>query len=372
MGRMDGYTRSACRPAITCDGRPEAPETTQPRMAPPPAQPRPLDTLWQARTILWIVLAGEALAAIVALAPGFTGDRLAYFGLASFAIQWIFLMALGGLYLIRRRLAGASPPVVAQIGLASLLLSTWLVCWLGWLSLHDLWPMPAGSWGMFALQLTGISLTVGLLALAAFQAQWRTRQLALRAKQADLDALRARIRPHFLFNTLNTGIALVHARPDATEQLLLDLSDLFRAAISNQESIPLKDELALARRYLDIEQLRFGQRLSVLWQVPCDEDDIPMVALPPLSIQPLVENAIKHGIEPSVEGGFVSLDVHVCAGTATIVVRNTLSTKGASAGHGIGLNAVTGRIEAFTQGAGGLRTRTENGQYVAELWIPLR
>src|SRR5690606_11628475 len=106
---------------------------------------------------------------------------------------------------------------------------------------------------------------------------------AVRAKQAELEALQARIRPHFLFNTLNTGAALVHARPGEAERLLLGLSDLFRAALAGPGELPLEDELGLARRYLEIEALRFGPRLQVNWQLPAP---LPEVWVPTLSIQP--------------------------------------------------------------------------------------
>ncbi len=334
---------------------------------------QPLDTLWQAKAIFWIVLAGEALAAVLALAPGVTGDRLTYFGVASFAIQWIALMSLGLLYLARRPLAGANPILIAQIALGALLLSTWLVCWLAWASFRDLLS-PDDGWLVFMLRLTGIALTVGLLALAAFQNHWRTRQLAIRAKQAELEALQARIRPHFLFNTINTGISLVHARPDAAERLLLDLSDLFRAAIAGPDAITLHEELSLARRYLEIEQLRFGDRLEMRWNIPHDQRSVPDVLLPPLSIQPLVENAIKHGVEPRMEGGHVAIDIAVAQQRAVVTIRNLLPSQSSllSTGHGIGSNAVAARIEAFTNGEGHLRTRVEDGEYIAELSIPLR
>ena len=342
-------------------------------MAPPhPAPLRPLDTLWQARAIFWIMLAGEALATVLALAPGVAGDRLAYFGVASFAIQWIALMSLGMLYVVRRWLSGADPTVVVQIALAVLLLSTWLVCGLAWLLLRDLWPVPRGGWLALAIQLTAMALTVGLLGVAAFQNHWRTRQLAVRAKQAELEALRARIRPHFLFNAINTGIALVHARPDATERLLLDLSDLFRAAIAGTDEIPLHEEISLARRYLEIEQLRFGDRLQVRWEMPGSLDSLSTVMLPPLSLQPLVENAIRHGIEPTLAGGHVAIGLHSNPTEVTLVVRNSIAgTPARSTGHGIGLNAVAARIHAFTSGGGRLQTRMEGDEYVAELAIPL-
>ena len=338
----------------------------------PPASSAPLDTLWQAGTVIWVVLAGEALALVLTLAPGATDEPIAYFGMASLGVQWVFLTTMGLLYLLRRRLAGATPVAVARAALGALLLSTWLVSALAWWTLRDLWPTPHGGWFAFALRLTAIALTVGLLGLVAFRGQWRERQLAVRAKQAEVDALQARIRPHFLFNALNTGIALVHARPQATEQLLLDLSDLFRAAISGREQVPLAEELALTQRYLEIERLRFGDRLQVQWDIAEPPDALADIAIPPLSIQPLVENAIKHGIEPSREGGYVVVSMRVVPEGIAIDVRNSLPTGEArsSAGHGIGLNAVRSRIQVFTGGLGGVEINATHGEHVATLTLP--
>ncbi len=332
---------------------------------------KPLDTLWQAKTIIWIVLAGEALAVVLALAPGAFGERLSYFGIASFAIQWIALMSLAMLYLMRRWLAGVGPVLVTQIALAALLLSTWLVIGLAWLFLQDLLA-PGEGWRVFAMRLTAIALTVGLLGLAAFQNHWRTRQLAVRAKQAELEALQARIHPHFLFNTLNTGVALVHARPQEAERLLLDLSDLFRAALAGPAEISLAEELALARRYLEIESLRFGERLEVRWELPSDPTDVPDIMLPTLSIQPLVENAIKHGVEPDVSGGHVVVGVRSAGGATVVTVRNSLPSSSPlfSNGHKVGLSAVRARIEALTGGVGTVETGAQGSEFVATLTLP--
>ncbi|HEY4529325.1 MAG TPA: histidine kinase [Luteimonas sp.] len=336
---------------------------------------RPLDTLWQANTVIRIVLAGEALAVVLALAPGAANDRLAYFGMASFAIQWIALGGMGILYAARAPLEAASPVAVARVALAALLLSTWLVTLLAWLFLRDLWPLPAGGWPWLALRLTVMALMVGLLALAAFRAHWHVRQMAVRAKQAELEALQARIRPHFLFNTLNTGIALLHGRPGEAERLLLDLSDLFRAALAGPAEVTLEEELSLARRYLEIESLRFGPRLEACWGVTASEAVLAGTRLPSLSVQPLVENAIRHGIESSGRGGTVSIEVGTTADAVLITVRNPLPDGGGrsiATGHGIGLAAVRARIEAMPGGVGTLATSTRDGEFVARLRIALK
>ncbi|KAF1721173.1 histidine kinase [Pseudoxanthomonas japonensis] len=339
-------------------------------MANPSPVLSPLDTLWQARTLVWVLLAGEALAAILAIAPGREGDRLTYFGVASLAIQWIVLTSLGLLYLLRGALSRATPPLIAQVGLGALLASTWLVLLAGWLTLRDLVPLPEGGWLTLSLRITAIALIMGGLGLGAFQAQWRARQLAVAAEHAKLQALQARIQPHFLFNTLNTGISLLHAKPDLAEQLLLDLSDLFRAALSQRESLRLEEDLSLARRYLEIEQLRLGDRLRLTWDIPAE---LPALQVPTLSIQPLAENAIRHGIEPSTTGGDVGIRIGTVDGALQIAVSNTLppASARAASGHQVGLSSVRARIHAATQGRGSVDTRIVDGLYTATIRLPL-
>lgn len=330
----------------------------------------PLDTLWQARTLVWVLLAGEALAAVLAIAPGREGDRLAYFGVASLAIQWIALTSLGLLYLMRRWLSRISPPFVAQVGLGAFLASTWIVLLIGWVTLHELMPVPDGGWMAFSIRVTAIALIMGLLGLAAFQAQWNAKQLAVSAEHAKLQALQARIQPHFLFNTLNTGISLLHAKPDLAEQLLLDLSDLFRAALSQRDALLLEEDLSLARRYLEIEQLRLGDRLHLDWEVP---EALPSLQVPTLSIQPLAENAIRHGVEPSTSGGQVGIRVETVDGYLQVSVSNTLppASARAAAGHQVGLSSVRARIHAATEGRGRVETRIADGRYFAVIRLPL-
>jgi two-component system, LytTR family, sensor histidine kinase AlgZ len=334
-----------------------------------PSHTRPLDTLWQAPAIVSVVLVGECLALVLAMVPGGQGDRWVYFGLASLMVQWIVLLSLGGLWLMRRRLARWPSPRVAWLALLLLILNTWLVGGTTWATLSESWPMDSRDWQTFMLRLTAIALAVGLLGLAAFQNHWQARRLAIRAKQSELEALQARIRPHFLFNTLNTGAALVHARPADAEHLLLDLADLFRAALSGPHDIPIADELSLARRYLEIEALRFGDRLRVSWQLP---DPMPEVVVPALSIQPLVENAIRHGIERCPEGGRIDIDVRVENGALVVAIANDLPRPGGmpNAGHNVGQASARERITALSNGRGRLDTRIENGRYLAVVTLP--
>ena len=330
----------------------------------------PLDSLWQANVLIWVVLAGEGVAVVLTLAARNQSDGWIHFALTSMAIQWVSLLTLAGLYLLRRSLNPMRPQYVAYVALGLLLVSTWLVTGATWLLLRDLWSVTQGDWQSVFLRLSGIALTVGLLGLAAFLNHWRARQLAVRAKQSELEALQARIRPHFLFNTLNAGAALIHARPEEAERLLLDLADLFRAALAGPSELPLEEELALARRYLEIEKLRFGERLRVQWQLP---KTLPAIEVPTLSIQPLVENAIRHGVEPSATGGEIGIAITQQTGWVMITIDNAIPGSAALAvrGHQVGLNSVRARVEALTQGRGSVKTTLADGRYIAVIRLPL-
>lgn len=330
---------------------------------------KPLEVLWRGPTIVSLLLLGEGLALVMVLAPGSSGDGWVTFGLSSLIIQWISLSTLALIYLLRKRLALLSIQRLAWIIMGLLLLTTWLVAAAAWAALGPALIQDREQIPSLLMRITAIALTVGSLAMVAFLNYWRARQLAVRAKQSELEALQARIRPHFLFNTLNTGAALIRGRPDAAEKLLLDLADLFRAALAAPHEITLLEELGLVQRYLEIEALRFGTRLQTHWELP---NPLPVVLVPALSIQPLVENAIRHGIESSAEGGRLDIAVEADNHIVRISVRNPIRAGFITGiqGHQVGLASVRARIEAVSQGLGRLETRVEDGCYIATLTIP--
>lgn len=345
-----------------------------PSIAPPPTTipartSAPLDSLWQGRVVIWVVLAAEGLAAVLTLAGDAPLGRWIRFGLLSLVVQWVALLTLGGLYLLRERLRDVKPQLVAYLALALLLLSSWSVLAVSDLLLGELWRTPASERMDVFLRVTGIVLVVGWLALAAFQNHWRVRQLAVRAKQAELAALQARVRPHFLFNTLNTGAALVHHRPDEAEHLLLDLADLFRAALGGPREIPLSEEIALIERYLEIESLRFRERLRVHWTRP---EPMPDTLVPALSLQPLVENAIKHGIERIPDGGEIEIRIDSDENGVVIVISNPVPAEPtrASTGHNVGLPASLAQIEAYTEGRGSVVANSGDGRFTVTVRLP--
>lgn len=327
---------------------------------------RPIDILLSPSTLIAVVLAGEALAALLALSPAPVDDRLVLFGLASLGIQWATLGTLALVHLLRPVLGRLAPQPLAWACLGVLLVTTLLMALAAWTLMSFRHVEGDHEGALFVLRALALALVAGLLVLLAFQNHWRVRQLALRAKQAELEALQARIHPHFLFNTLNTGAALVHQQPQKAEQLLLDLADLFRAALTDSRQVPLREELELARRYIAIEQLRFGARMQVEWALP---DALPDLQVPILSIQPLVENAIHHGVEPSAGPCRLRIAIQAEAGGARITVSNDLpaATGSIHRGHSVGLQALRARVQMM---GGDVHTEIADRRYLASLRVP--
>jgi len=297
------------------------------------------------------------------------GDRWVYFGLASLLVQWIILLTMGLLFIFRKRLARLKPLRVSWIALGTLVTSSGMVACGAWYLMELGLTRPDVSLPMFLIKIIAIAMLVGMLSLAAFQNHWLARQFAVRVKQAELEALTARIRPHFLFNTLNAGASLIHARPEEAERLLLNLADLFRAALSGQQEISLADELALAKGYVEIETLRFADRLNIHWDLP---SPLPDIMVPSLSIQPLIENAIKHGMEPSSTRVNVEIIIKLESGMVRISVLNDMpkNKPTVATGHQVGLLSSRERIRALSQGRAELDTRIENNRFIAVISLP--
>ena len=206
-----------------------------------------------------------------------------------------------------------------------------------------------------------------LYAIDGWQAQVRA------SARAQADALQARIRPHFLFNSLNAIVGLVRRDPVVAEQALLDLSDLFRAALGAGESdSSLREEVELAERYLAIEGLRLGERLQVVWQ---REEPLPWDApLPRLVLQPLVENAVLHGVARLQQGGTVEIALAVHDGLLRIAIGNPAPLP-RNGGDGSGARHAQRSIGdrlAYAFGArAGLTAHRGEGYYRCEIRVPV-
>jgi len=237
----------------------------------------------------------------------------------------------------------------------------------------------AGLYGCGLLALAGFaepapwlaSASAGALLAAMLVAAlvWRVKGRTPAATTARLTELQARIRPHFLFNTLNTAIALVRDEPDRAEAILEDLAELFRHALAEQgAAATLAQEIALARHYLQIEQARFGERLRVQWQL---DDSAGPARLPPLLLQPLVENAVKHGVEPSDTGAEIRISTQRRGDRALIKVSNTVPAGQGARGHGLALANVRDRIALLHDLHGTFRARLVDGVYQVRIEVPV-
>ena len=209
-------------------------------------------------------------------------------------------------------------------------------------------------------------------ALAGVLFQW----LALRAQAtlpadttARLAELQSRIRPHFLFNTLNTALALVRHDPARAEGVLEDLAELFRVAISDsREAVTLAEEVELAKRYLAIEQIRFGSRLQVAWEL---DPAAGTARVPPLLLQPLVENAVRHGVEPGDAGGTIRVRTQVRFGRAVISIANSVPSDPSRPGSGMALRNVRERLRLMHDVAAQFDTKLEHGVFRVQVVVPL-
>jgi two-component system sensor histidine kinase AlgZ len=221
---------------------------------------------------------------------------------------------------------------------------------------------PAPWWASAS---AGAMLSAVLVAALVLRAKGKTPA----ATAARLAELQARIRPHFLFNTLNGAIALVRAEPRKAERLLEDLSDLFRHALIEQgESVSLAQELELAQRYLAIEQVRFGERIRVQWAI---DGAASSARLPPLILQPLVENAVKHGVEPSAEGADIKVSTERRGSRVVIKVSNTLPMVHSTPGSGVALDNVRERLSLLHDVQAQFQSGERNGLFQVRLELPL-
>ncbi len=239
----------------------------------------------------------------------------------------------------------------------------------------DAWLAGGGASEVAAASLPGaLAWPACGAALALAVGHWlaqRERQRVPAATQARLAELQSRIRPHFLFNALNSAIALVQVDPERAEGVLEDLAELFRAAlVSGGDQVSLGQEIELARRYLAIEQVRFGARLRVQWALEPAADS---ASVPSLLLQPLVENAVRHGVEPSPDGGELTIRTQLHRGQALVSITNTMSGGPArEGGHGIALRNVRERLALlhdvtmrFEAGP------VEGGRYRVRIAVPL-
>ena len=332
-----------------------------------------LPDLCTARSVVTVVVVAQLTAFVLTLARPSGAEPLIDLLRLSLFLQWIALLSAGVLCLSRRWLVALPPPRAAGWALVLLALVAAGFAEAAWWTAHTTGIgttlIPTGH-AEFMLRTFGLSLIIGAFVLRYLwiRNQWRERVRAEAATR--FSALQARIRPHFLFNSMNTIAALTRSDPVAAEQATEDLADLFRASLADGEvRVALADELELCRRYVRIEQLRLGERLRVDWQV----DALPGDArVPGLVLQPLIENAIYHGVEPAAAGATVSVTGRVEHGVVVVEVRNPLAPPRTVPRKGlrIALDNVRERLQLAFPDGGALAVDERDDEFVATVRFP--
>ncbi|MGQ9424891.1 sensor histidine kinase [Gilvimarinus sp. F26214L] len=325
-----------------------------------------LPDLCKVQAVFTLVLGGELLALALVLADsGLRPFNWTQLGNASFLIQWIVLLSAAMLcplrpFLSRHSLLLAgflSYSIVLLVTLASSVIGQWLFQ----RTQVDWWTV--GAHLLLAAIFGGIVLRYFYI-----QQQLLTQEEA--ELTARIQALQSRIRPHFLFNSMNSIVSLIGSDPDRAERLVEDLSDLFRASLATPGQVPVTQELNLCRQYVSIEQLRLGRRLKVDWRIgPYPED----CRMPSLLLQPVIENAIYHGIQPRAEGGTVEIWLEARHNQLRITVRNPLprrTEENVRPGNRMAMDNILNRLAALYGDRAAFRAEAEDDTFRTEIRIP--
>jgi two-component system sensor histidine kinase AlgZ len=330
------------------------------------AAPAPffIPDLCRVQAVFLLVLVGELLALVLCVAArGVWPFDWQRFATTSLFVQWVLLASAAGLCLLRPRLAHWPRARAAALCYGWVLLVAALV------SLAAQWLTAGGFDGRALAGNLLISAVLGGIALRYFYLEHELRLRQRAELEARIDALQARIRPHFLFNGMNSIASLIAIDPVAAERAVEDLAALFRASLGRAAQVPLAEELALCRSYLRIEQLRLGERLRVEWQLAeLAElaDDLPV---PALSLQPLLENAIYHGIQRLPAGGEVNVTGWREGDRVHIRVSNPmpLSQDERRGGNRMALANIGHRLRALYGDDAAVITGVKGGKFCAEL-----
>ncbi len=328
------------------------------------------------RTLFLVILMGELLAILLTLAGNTDiSTSYSYLGLISLFILWIVLVSAALLCWGRRWLRRLSQIQAGFAAFAIILLITALFSYLVLYLLQndaDTRDFDSLHQGGFIIGNLVIAGMISAIALRYFYIQYNWRCQIRAEAEARIQALQSRIRPHFLFNSMNIIASLTRSNPALAERTVEDLSDLFRANLSgNQNHTTWEGELKLSQQYLAIEQLRLGNRLSVDWQIDAMPGD---ALLPSLTLQPLLENAIYHGIEPLPEGGTVQIRANRAGNRLSLLIENPVpqSMGRKQQGNQIAQDNVRQRLALFFQGMATLHAKTVGKHYSVTLTFPYR
>ncbi|WP_201772460.1 sensor histidine kinase [Endozoicomonas elysicola] len=337
-----------------------------------------LPDLSSGQSVFMLVLISELFVLVQILAlPGdiaFSWTRLA---MLSLFVQWIVLSSSAFLYLARPLLKKLPTWQSVMISLLGVQIITLMLTLLAQTLLAPIHFIP--DWQQVNRNLLA-ALIISAMLLRYFYIQYEVDIQQQVIHNARLDSLQANIRPHFLFNSMNIIASLIQINPEKAEQAVEDLSDLFRASLQNpghqdqSAVVPIHKEIQISKSYLRIEQQRLGDRLQVDWRI-CE---LPQrMTIPPFTIQPLVENAVYHGIQPLEEGGCININIEVNDQMVQISVENPMPyTETISKGNQIALNNIRSRLEMLYGSKASLTTdikeQSDTKWFIARVQYPCR
>ena len=328
-----------------------------------------------APVVLVVVLISELTAFLLVIARDLPGQGFQLWldlGRISLFLQWIGICSAAVLCVARKPLARIPQRYAAMASYGLLLAVTAILSELAFQVSnytgigHAL--LPSSHAGFMTRNLI-VCAIISALMLRYFYVQHQWKRNVQREARSRIEALQARIRPHFLFNSMNTIASLIRGRPERAERAVEDLADLFRASLTDKAFVSLQEEVALARQYLDIESLRLGDRLRVNWEIDRLPDD---ARLPRLTLQPLLENAIYHGIEMLAEGGDVEIAGHVQDSTLHMTIRNPLPppTTPIRSGNQMALDNVRERLKFAWPGQARVVVESDEGHFGVHIELP--
>ncbi len=322
-----------------------------------------------------VVLLTEVLAIIFAMASSSSSEQFwDYLALSSLLMLWIALLNAAILCWLRGWLHSRKQSHCLLISFSLMMLVSLLVAILASLASTLLYFEYDDNHfdTLFFIRVMTISAVIYFLMLRYFyiQQQWRI-NLAIQSR-AEIQALRARIRPHFLFNSMNTIASLIAVSPEAAETAIENLSDLFRANLGEQNMNRLGDEIELTKSYLAIETLRLGERLQIEWQI---DQNLLDIEVPSLCIQPLAENAVYHGIEPIAEGGKILISALQIDNRLKLSVSNPLVPENqaltSKKGNQMAQDNIRQRLKLVYGNKGDFTINDTKENYTVSLLIPL-
>jgi len=327
------------------------------------------------RNIFIVVLLTEVLAILFSMASSSSAEQFwDYLAISSLLMLWIALLNAAALCQLRNWLHKQKQKHCLFISFSLMMCISLAVGLLAneanllfYMAIDD----PSKN-ALFLIRVMTISAAIYFLLLRYFyiQQQWRLNVAA--QSHAEIQALRARIRPHFLFNSMNTIASLIAVSPETAEKAIEDLSDLFRASLTDKDMNYLSEEIELTKSYLDIESLRLGHRLQIEWKI---DETLLDIEVPSLCLQPIAENAVYHGIEPIEKGGKIQISALQIDNKLKLSVSNPLMPQSQSTsfkkGNQMAQDNIKRRLKLVYGNKANFSINDTKDLYTVTLLIPL-